>query len=102
MAQGYLDLRTKPQMILHNIFSRSAHYCIYAGRKRSPLPSVRFFAAHMRDELKQKFRGNKDLKNAKNPEDKRALHWLKIEMECILSATSGNTLVNKNPFRSKK
>ena len=42
----------------------------------TPLPSVRFFAAHVRDELKQKFRGNKDLKNAKSPEDKRALHGI--------------------------
>ena len=61
---------------LHNIFSRSARYCIYSGRKRSPLPSVRFFAALVRDELKQKFRGNKDLKNAKCPENKRALHGI--------------------------
>ena len=73
----------------------SARYCIYSGRKRSLLPSLRFFAALVRDELKQKFRGNKDLKNAKCPENKRALHGIFFWLTNSRLGLSDNMLQEK-------
>ena len=87
---------------LHNIFNRSARYCIYSGRRKTPQPSMKVFAALVREELKQKFKGNGDLKNTKTPEDKNSLHWLKVEMGWTLPATNGNTLINLNPWRNKE
>ena len=54
-------LENEPPDDLHNIFYRSARYCIYSGRKRSHFPSIKFFAALVRDELKLKFQGTRVL-----------------------------------------
>ena len=87
---------------LHNIFYRSARYCIYSGRRKAPTPSMKVFKALIREELRQKFKGNGDIKNTKTPEDKSALHWLKVEMGWTLPAMNGNTLINLNPWRNRE
>ena len=46
---------------LHNIFYRSARYCIYSGRKKYAIPSVEYLKSLVRDELKYKYSGNKIL-----------------------------------------
>ena len=97
MAQGYLVLRTSHQ----NIFYCSARYCIYSKRKKAPTPSMKVFKALIRDELRQKYRGNGDIRKSKSAEDKTALQWLKVEMGWTLPAINGNTLINLNPWRNK-
>ena len=62
---------------------------------------MKVFKALIRDELRQKFRENGDIRNTKSAEDKNALQWLKVEMGWTLPAINGNTLINLNPWRNK-
>ena len=73
-------LENEPPDDLHNIFYRSARYCIYSGRKKALTPCLEVFKALIRDELRQKYKGNGDIRNTKSQEDKTALQWLKVEM----------------------
>ena len=73
-------LENEPPDDLHNIFYRSARYCIYSGRKKAPTPCMKVFKALIRDELRQKYKGNGDIRKTKSAEDKTALQWLKVEM----------------------
>ena len=74
---------------LHNIFYRSARYCIYSGRKKAITPSMQVFKALIRDELRQKYKENGDIRNTKSQEDKTALQWLKVEMVWTLQQSTG-------------
>ena len=95
-------LENEPPDDLHNIFYRSARYCIYSGRKKALTPSMEVFKALIRDELRQKYKGNGDIRKAKSNADKTALQWLKVEMGWTLRAINGNTLVNLNPWRNNQ
>ena len=48
-------LENEPPDDLHNIFYRCVRYCTFSGRKRTMVPSVKFFVALVRDELKLKY-----------------------------------------------
>ena len=65
---------------LHNIFYRSARYCIYSGRKKYAIPSVEYLKSLVRDELKYKYSGNKILAYADIPEEQSAIAWLRDQM----------------------
>ena len=65
-------LENEPTEDLENIFYRSAGYCIYSGRKRSVLPNIKFFVALVRDELKLKYAGNRIIKYADSPTERKA------------------------------
>ena len=93
-------LENEPPDDLLNIFYRSARYCIYSGRKKALTPSIEVFKALIRDELRQKFKGNGDIRNTKTNADKTALQWLKVEMGWTLPAMNGNPLINPNPWRN--
>ena len=73
----------------------------YSGRRKAPTPCMKVFKALVREELRQKFKGNGDIRNSKSPEDTKALQWLKVEMGWTLPAMNGNTLINLNPWRNK-
>ena len=90
-------LENEPPDDLHNIFYRSARYCIYSNRKRSHIPSINFFAALVRDELKLKFQGTRILSKVKTPTDQTALDWLRAEMGWTLGRHSGHPMINPNP-----
>ena len=83
-------LENEPPDDLHNIFYRSARYCIYSGRKKTFQPSIEVFKALIRDELRQKFKGNGDIRKTKTDSDKTAIQWLKVEMGWTLPAMNGN------------
>ena len=95
-------LENEPPDDLHNIFYRSARYCIYSGRKKALQPSIEVFKALIRDELRQKFKGNGDIRNTKTDSEKTALQWLKVEMGWTLPAMNGNPLINPNPWRNNQ
>ena len=95
-------LENEPPDDLHNIFYRSARYCIYSGRKKAIIPSMQVFKALVRDELRQKYKGNGDIRKTKSQQDKTALQWLKVEMGWTLPAINGNTLINPNPRRNRE
>ena len=86
---------------MHNIFYRSARYCIYSGRKKALTPCIEVFKALIRDELRQKYKGNGDIRNTKSQEDKTALQWLKVEMGWTLPANNGNNLINQDLLRRR-
>ena len=73
-------LENEPPDDLHNIFYRSARYCIYLGRKKAFHPSIEVFKALIRDELKHKFKGKGDIDKCKNEAERTALQWLRVEM----------------------
>ena len=65
---------------LHNIFYRSVRYSIYYNRKKTILPSLKYFTTLVRDELKIKYGANRHLKYAASPTEARALLWMRREM----------------------
>ena len=73
-------LENEPPDDLFNIFYRCARYCIFSGRKRTTVPSVKFFVALVRDELKLKYAGNRILKYRDNQTEKQAIDWLRVHM----------------------
>ena len=73
-------LENEPPDDLFNIFYRCVRYCIFSGRKRTITPSVRFFVALVRDELKLKYAGNRILKYNDYPTEKKAISWLRVQM----------------------
>ena len=73
-------LENEPPDDLHNIFYRSARYCIYLGRKKAFHPSIEVFKALIRDELRHKFKGKGDIDKCKNEAERTALQWLRVEM----------------------
>ena len=60
------------------------------------------FKALIRDELRQKYKGNGDIRKTKSQQDKTAVQWLKVEMGWTLPAINGNTLINPNPWRNRE
>ena len=93
-------LENEPPDDLHNIFYRSARYCIYSGRKKALQPSIEVFKALIRDELRQKFKGKGDINKCKNDAEKAALQWLRVEMGWTLPEMEGNPLIYPNPWRN--
>ena len=73
-------LENEPPDDLFNIFYRCARYCIFSGRKRTTVPSVKFFVALVRDELKLKYAGNRILKYSDHPTERQAISWLRVQM----------------------
>ena len=65
---------------LHNIFYRSVRYSIYYNRKKTILPSLKYFTTLVRDELKIKYGANRHLKYDASPTEARALLWMRREM----------------------
>ena len=81
-------LENEPPDDLLNIFYRSARYCIYIGRKRTFVPSMKFFVALVRDELKLKYAGNRILKYSDIESERVAICWLNVQMGWTLRASS--------------
>ena len=67
--------------------------CIYSGRKRSVLPSIKFFVALVRDELKLKYAGNRILKYADSHTERKAVNWLRHQMGWTTSRMTGFPLM---------
>ena len=65
---------------LYNIFYRSVRYSIFYNRKKTILPSLKYFTTLVRDELKIKYGANRHLKYAASPTEARALLWMRKEM----------------------
>ena len=65
---------------LYNIFYRSVRYSIFYNRKKTILPSLKYFTTLVRDELKIKYGANRHLKYAASPIEARALLWMRQEM----------------------
>ena len=81
-------LENEPPDDLLNIFYRCARYCIYSGRKRTIVPSMKFFVALVRDELKLKYAGNRILKYSDIESERVAICWLNVQMGWTLRASS--------------
>ena len=75
---------------LHNIFYRSARYCIYSGRKKYAIPSVEYLKSLIKDELKYKYNGNKILAYADIQEEQSAIAWLRTQMGWTLERPPHN------------
>ena len=93
-------LENEPPDDLHNIFYRSARYCIYSNRKRSHIPSIKFFAALVRDELKLKFQGTRIINKVKSQSDQTSLDWLRNQMGWTLPYHSGHPAINAYPTKT--
>ena len=65
---------------LHNIFYRSVRYSIYYNRKKTVLPSLKYFTTLVRDELKIKYGANRHQKYDASPLEACALLWMRREM----------------------
>ena len=65
---------------LCNIFYRSARYCIFKNRKKTFTPSLKYFIALVKDELRLKYRANRIVKFANKPEEAKAVAWLRAQM----------------------
>ena len=90
-------LENEPPDDLSNIFYRSARYTIYSNRKRACTPSLKCFAALVRDELKLKFKGTRILSKVKTPSDQTALNWLRIQMGWTGGNHMGHPTINPYP-----
>ena len=90
-------LENEPPDDLSNIFYRSARYTIYSNRKRACIPSMKYFAALVRDELKLKFKGTRILSKVKTPSDQTALDWLRIQMGWTVGNHIGHPTINPYP-----
>ena len=77
-------MENEPPDDLLNIFYRCARYTIFMGRKRAVIPEIRYFVSLVKDELKLKYSGNKILKHADNPSEKRAIAWMREQMGWVL------------------
>ena len=73
-------MEKEPPNDLHNIFYRCVRYCVYSNRKKSVLPSLKYFVTLVRDELKTKYLGLRFQKYASCPLEAAAVHWLRTEM----------------------
>ena len=82
---------------LHNIFYRNTRYCIYINRKKSHIPSLKYFTTLVRDELKLKFQGTRILNKVKSESAKTSLNWLRVEMGWSTGIHSGHPLINPYP-----
>ena len=90
-------LENEPPDDLSNIFYRSARYTIYSNRKRACTPSLKCFAALVRDELKLKFKGTRILSKVKTPSYQTALNWLRIQMGWTGGNHMGHPTINPYP-----
>ena len=70
-------LEKEPPNDLHNIFYRCARYSIYNNRKKSIIPSLKYFTTLVRDELKIKYMGNRFQRYAASPTEAGAIHWMR-------------------------
>ena len=73
-------LEKEPPNDLHNIFYRCARYSIYNNRKKSIIPSLKYFTTLVRDELKIKYMGNCFQRYAASPTEAGAIYWMRQEM----------------------
>ena len=69
--------KEKPQD-LFNIFYRSVRYCIFKNRKKTFTPSLKYFIALVKDELRLKYNKNKILKYKIG--EAKAVAWLSAQM----------------------
>jgi len=73
-------LENEPPDDLHNIFYRCARYAIFTSRKRAPEPSIRYFVSLVKDEFKLKYAGNKIVRHADKPSEKKAVAWMREQL----------------------
>ena len=73
-------LEKEPPNDLHNIFYRCVRYSIYNNRRRTVLPSLKYFTILVRDELKLKYMGNRFQRYAESPTEAGAVDWMRREM----------------------
>ena len=75
-------LEKEPPNDLHNIFYRTwcVRYSIYNNRKKTILPSLKYFITLVRDELKIKYIGNRFQRYAESPSEAGAILWMRQEM----------------------
>ena len=77
-------MENEPPDDLLNIFYRCVRYTIFMGRKRAATPELRYFVSLVKDELKLKYSGNKILRHADNPCEKKAIAWMMVQMGWVL------------------
>ena len=65
---------------LINIFNRCVRYSNFFQRKNSVIPSLKYFANLVRDELKIKYAGTRFHKYASCPTEAAAILWMKTEL----------------------
>ena len=77
-------MENEPPDDLLNIFYRCVRYTIYMRRKRALTPDLVYFISLVKDELKLKYSGNKILKHADKPSEKRAIAWMRMQMGWVV------------------
>ena len=80
--RGYrlFGMEKEPPNDLINIFYRSVRYSIFFQRKKSLLPSLKYFVNLVRDELKIKYAGTRFQRYASCPTEAAAILWMKKEL----------------------
>ena len=79
-AYRLFGMEKEPPNDLLNIFYRSVRYSIYFQRKKSLIPSLKYFVNLVRDELKIKYGGTRFQRYAGCPTEAAAILWMKREM----------------------
>ena len=79
-AYRLFGMEKEPPNDLLNIFYRSVRYSIFFQRKKSLIPSLRYFVNLVRDELKIKYGGTRFQKYAGCPTEAAAIYWMKRQM----------------------
>ena len=80
--KGYrlFGMEKEPPNDLINIFYRCVRYSIYFQRKKSLIPSLKYFTNLVKDELKIKYGGTRFQRYAGCPTEAAAILWMKREM----------------------
>ena len=79
-AYRLFGMEKEPPNDLLNIFYRSVRYSIYFQRKKSLIPSLKYFTNLVKDELKIKYGGTRFQRYAGCPTEAAAILWMKREM----------------------
>ena len=72
------DLRRRNHKTCLTFFYRSVRYCIFKNRKKTFTPSLKYFIALVKDELRLKYNKNKILKY--KIAEAKAVAWLSAQM----------------------